>query len=136
MAVSVAIFARYEKAYAFAQGEQECIKCHTLSAEQAKDVLKEVLPDIKILDIQRGPVNGLWEIGMESGGRKGILYLDFAKKKLILGNIFEVRTKTNFTQDSFSRINKVDVSTFPYENSILMGDKDAKYKVVVFDDPD
>jgi len=126
----------YGNVFAFAKGEQDCSKCHTLNQEQAKDALKDVIPGVKILDIQPGPINGLWEISMESDGRKGILYLDFSKKRVIAGNIFDIKTKTNYTKDSFDRINKVDLSSFPYENSLVLGDKDAKYRVIVFDDPD
>ena len=123
--------------YAFVQGaEQECVKCHTLNAEQAKDVLSQLAPDVKILDIQPAPVAGFWEIGLQAGGQKSILYLDFSKKKLLLGNVLDIKTRTNYTKTSFDKINKVDLSQVPLENSLVMGDKDAKYKIIVFDDPD
>ena len=136
MGVFLVLFPRFENVYAFEKGGQECTKCHTLDAEQAREVLKALIPDVKVLSVQESPVKGFWEIGMESGGKKGLLYVDFSKKKLFTGNIFGIQTKINFTQESFSKLNKVDLASFPYENSIVMGDKDAKIKVVVFDDPD
>ena len=137
VAFSFAMFIKSGDVQAFAKGaEQECIKCHTLNAEQARDVLKSLAPDVKILDIQPAPVNGLWELGIEASGQKNIVYLDFSKKKIIIGNVIDIQTKTNFTKESFSKINRVDVSQIPMENSLVMGDKNAKYKVVVFDDPD
>jgi thiol:disulfide interchange protein DsbC len=136
LTIGLAIAAGNGDAYAFAKGEQDCTKCHTLNAEQAKEVLKEIIPDVKILDIQNGPINGLWEVSMESGAKKGVLYIDYSKKNLVAGNIVGIKTKTNYTQQSFDKINKIDYSSIPLENSLVMGDKDAKYKLIVFDDPD
>jgi thiol:disulfide interchange protein DsbC len=136
-ALTLVFLSRHENAYAFAKGaEQECIKCHTLSSDQARDVLKELIPDIKILDVKQGPIKGFWEVDMESGGKKGLFYVDFSKKKIISGNIFDIKTKTNYTKESFDKLNKVDVSQIPLDNAIVMGDKNAKNKIIVFDDPD
>ncbi|MFI5294004.1 MAG: disulfide isomerase DsbC N-terminal domain-containing protein [Thermodesulfovibrionales bacterium] len=136
-ALTLALFSRYENAYAFAKGaDQECVKCHTLSSDQAKDVLKELIPDIKILEIKTGPMKGLWEVDLESGGKKSLLYVDFSKKNIFSGNIFDIKTKTNYTKESFDRLSKVDFSQIPLDNALVMGSKDAKYKIVVFDDPE
>ena len=88
------------------------------------------------MNVQNGPIDGLWEVGFDSNGKKSILYLDYALKKIIAGNIIELSTKTNLTQESVLKINKVDLSLVPYENALVLGDKEAKHKVVVFDDPD
>jgi len=130
------VFAGNGMAHAFAQGDQDCSKCHTLSAEQAKKSLIEMIPDVKIISIQPSDVKGLWEIGLESAGKKGMLYLDYSGKHLILGNLFVIATKTNITQEHFQEINKVDTSQIPLKDALVMGDKTAKYKVIVFDDPE
>lgn len=136
-AVFLAFLISQGNAHAFAKGaEQECIKCHTLNSEQAKEILKGLAPDVKILDIKTAPINGLWEIAIETGGKKNIVYIEFSKKKVIAGNIIDAQTKASYTKTSYDKINKIDVSQVPLENSILIGAKDAKYKIVVFDDPD
>jgi len=126
----------HENVLAFAQGDQDCLKCHTLSNEQAKKTLAEMIPDIKILNVQPSAVKGLWEIGIESGGRKGIVYLDYSGKHLLAGNLFLIQTKTNLTQEHLQEINKIDVSQIPLKDALVLGDKNAKHKVIVFDDPD
>ncbi len=136
LVVFAAVLMQYDFAASFAKGEQDCTKCHTINADQAREVLKGLIPDIKVLDLKPGPINGIWEVAMEAGGKKGILYLDYAKKKVIAGNIFDIEKRINFTKESFDKINKVDVSSIPLEKALVMGDKNAKYKVVVFDDPD
>jgi thiol:disulfide interchange protein DsbC len=123
------------RAFAFAQ-DQDCLKCHTLTNDQAKKTLSEMIPDVKILNVQPSAVKGLWEIGIEAGGRKGIVYLDFSGRHLMAGNLFAINTKTNLTQERMQELNRVDVSQIPLKDALVMGDKNAKYKVIVFDDPD
>jgi thiol:disulfide interchange protein DsbC len=126
----------HENVLAFAQGDQDCLKCHTLNNDQAKKTLAEMIPDVKILDVQQSAVKGLWEIGIESGGRKGIVYLDYSGKHLLAGNLYSIQAKRNLTQEHLQEINKVDVSQIPLNDALVMGEKNAKHKVIVFDDPD
>jgi thiol:disulfide interchange protein DsbC len=135
--LSLTVLFGYGNAIAFPKGtEKECIKCHTLSDEQATEVLKPFAPDVKILYIKQSPLTGIWEIGIESGAKKNIVYLDYGKKMLLLGNLIDAKTKTNYYKVSFDEINKIDVSQIPLDNALVMGDKDAKNKVIVFDDPE
>jgi thiol:disulfide interchange protein DsbC len=125
---------------AFSKNGQDCSKCHTLNADQAKDILDDLIPNVKIIHVQQAPVTGLWEIGIDAGGRKAIVYLDYAKKHIISpatgGNVISIKAKSNLTQESFQKINKVDVSLIPLKDALVMGDSAAKHKIVVFDDPD
>ena len=122
--------------FAFPKSDQDCSACHTLSVDQAAKTLQPVIPDVKILEVTPGPIKGLWEVGVVSRGQKGIIYIDYSTKKVISGTILDVTTKTNFTQESFSRINKVDVTQIPLNNALVMGDSKAPNRVIVFDDPD
>lgn len=107
-----------------------------MSKEAAGELLKVIMPDVKVLSVESAPVDGLWEVALESGGEKGIAYIDFAGKNVIFGNILNVATKTNLTKKKFDEINKIDVSLIPLKDSIVMGNSMAKHKVIVFDDPD
>jgi thiol:disulfide interchange protein DsbC len=123
-------------ASAFDKSDQHCEKCHTLSVDQAKELFKELGPNISVLGVHAGPIKGLWEVDIESGGKKNVVYVDYAKKKVIAGNIIDIKTKASYTQESLQKINKVDVASIPLSNSVVMGDKNAKYKIIVFDDPE
>jgi thiol:disulfide interchange protein DsbC len=107
-----------------------------LGKDEAAVLLKDLAPDLKILEIRPGPVKELWEIAVQSGERKGLLYLDSSKKYFFQGAIIDLKTKANLTQDRMSELNKIDVSMIPLDDALVMGDKEAKYKVIVFDDPD
>jgi len=64
--------------YAFKKGEHDCAKCHTLNEERAKSLLGAVIPNLKVLSVEDGPIQGIWEIGFDSNGQKGIVYLDYS----------------------------------------------------------
>ena len=122
--------------HGFSEKGNDCSKCHTLKKDEAVSLLKDLIPNVNILDIKTIPVKGMWEVDIESGGKKGLLYVDFSKKHLISGAILDIKSKKNLTQERLSDINKVDVSKIPLGDALVMGDKNAKHKVIVFDDPD
>ena len=114
----------------------DCTQCHKITNDEAVAVLKDIAPDIKILGIRPIPLKGLWEIAAEGKGQKVVLYVDFSKKYLISGNLVDIKTKASLTQERFNEINKTDVSLIPLDDALVMGDKDAKNRVIVFTDPD
>jgi thiol:disulfide interchange protein DsbC len=107
-----------------------------LGKDEAAVLLKDLAPDLKILEVRPSPVKELWEISVQSGERKGLLYLDLSKKYFIQGAIIDLKTKANLTQERMSELTKVDTSTIPLDDALVMGDKGAKYKVIIFTDPD
>ena len=115
--------------------DHNCAKCHEMTSPEAQGLLKEAIPDVKIIEVRPFPFKGVWEVAFESKGRKGIVYIDFSKKLLLSGAIFNIATKANLTQERQSELNKVDVSQIPLGDALVLGDKDAKYRVIVFDDP-
>jgi thiol:disulfide interchange protein DsbC len=122
--------------HGFSEKGQDCSKCHNLNKEEALTLLKDLDPNIQILEIKTGPIKGVWEVDIVTGGKKGLTYVDFSKKHLISGSVFVIKEKKNLTQERIIELNKVEVSQIPLKDALLMGKEDAKYKVVVFDDPD
>ena len=133
IAVTVFLFILSVAGYCFAV--EKAVEATPGKVEVAA-LLKDLAPDLKVLEIKESPVKGLWEVSIQSGERKGLLYLDSSKKYIIQGAIFDLATKTNLTQEKLSELNKVDVSKIPLDDALVLGDKNAKYKVIVFDDPD
>jgi thiol:disulfide interchange protein DsbC len=122
--------------YGFETKGQDCSKCHTLGNDEARELLKDVIPSMKIFEIGVSSTKGIWEVFFESAGRKGLIYVDFAKKYFFSGSLISIKDRRNITQERFSELNKVDLSQVPLDDALVMGDKTAKYKVIVFDDPD
>lgn len=121
--------------------EPDCAKCHKITKQEATDIIKKLNPEIEVLDVAPGPVGGLWEVAVRGRGKSGIAYVDFSKRHVIVGSIFKVAggaeaAPENLTGERLQELNKVDLSAIPLENSILLGKADARYKVIVFSDPD
>lgn len=114
------------------KGDKACATCHKLSNKNAEDLVKKLAPDGKVADIKAAPIKGIWQINVDAGeGKRGSLYLDFAKENIIIGQIIPV--------DSIGKeppARKVDVSKIPLEDALTVGSDTAKNKVIVFTDPD
>jgi thiol:disulfide interchange protein DsbC len=119
---------------------ENCQKCHTLNNNEVQEILKKIKrPDAKILNIQMSPVKGLWEVAVEDKGQRGVFYVDFSKKYILGGQIIEVNVAIDRTRQKLNELNKnrrIDRSRIPLGDALLLGDKNATKKVIVFTDPD
>lgn len=114
----------------------DCQTCHQLTKQEAANIVKGVNPQVNVLEVGSGPVRGLWELVIESGGKKGLAYIDFSKQHIITGSVINVSTKENLTGKKLYEMSRIDPSAIPVKNAIVLGKADAKYRVIVFDDPD
>lgn len=128
--------------FAFGGCEQDCQKCHSLSKEDAKQIfVKLQAPDIEVIEIKMSPIGGLWEVIFENQGMRGMTYISFSKKYVMGGQIFEVDTSSNKSQERLQKMGDesqkyIDPSAVSLDNALLLGEKDARHKVIVFTDPD
>ena len=122
-------------AFCFEGKGQDCSKCHKLSQDEARNLLK-IPPEIKILEIKLSPLKTVWEIDFESGSQRGLAYIDFSKKYLIHARLLFIEDRRDLTGERIIELNKVDTSQIPLDDALVMGDKKAKIRVIVFDDPD
>lgn len=141
LVAAVFLFLPVSYSYGFGEKGQDCTKCHTLSKDEASTLLKDMIPNLKVLDVFTSPVKGFWEVDLEANNRKGLVYVDFSKKYLISGAIISIKEKKNLSQERSEELTKVvlsrdDVAKIPLDDAVVMGDKAARHKVIVFDDPD
>jgi thiol:disulfide interchange protein DsbC len=128
--------------FAFGGCEENCQKCHSLNKQEVQQIFEKLqAPEAKVLDIKLSQLKGLWEVTLDNNGQTGIMYVGFSKKYIVAGPVFEVDTASNKSQESLQKINievqkYVDLSNVPLDNALLLGEKDARYKVIVFTDPD
>jgi len=128
--------------FAFGGCEENCQKCHSLNNQEVQQIFTKLqAPDAKVVDIKMSPLKGLWEVTLDNKGQRGIMYVGFSKKYIVGGPIFEIDTASNKSQESLQKVSSevrryVDPSTIPLDNALLLGEKDARYKVIVFTDPD
>ncbi len=114
-------------------GAGSCINCHALSKTEANEVLKQI--DGDVVGVTPAEVPGLWRVDMKMNDKTWPLYLDYSKSYLISGNIIQLDNRQNLTENHYRQLNPVDISTLPLDDALLLGDPQAKTKVVVFTDP-
>lgn len=120
--------------------EKDCMKCHTISKQEVKEILTNLkAPEAEILKIQASPLKGLWEVSIINKGRPGVFYIDFSKSLVVSGSIIEVKTRKNKTAERLTMLResqRLDFSKIPLNQALVMGDPVAPKKVAVFTDPD
>lgn len=113
---------------------KKCTDCHKLSVQEATDLLKKAVD--KVQRVEKSEVPGLWLAEVEKGGQKFPVYIDFTKKYVFTGNVIRLKDHQNITSQRMAEMNKVDLSRIPLEDALLLGDRKAKTKAIVFTDPE
>lgn len=106
---------------------KDCSTCHTLTQKEAEDMLK--IKDAKISD---APAKGIWQVDGVYNGNPVRVHIDFAKTHLLL--IKDFIPIENIGKQP--EMKKVDLKDIPLTGTLLVGNKKAKNKFIVFDDPD
>jgi thiol:disulfide interchange protein DsbC len=110
----------------------DCTSCHKLDIDEAGKLLRADRFKATVKSIRMSAVKGLWEVELETQkGQSTLVYIDFAKQFLVEGRFTEL-SKIGQPPE----LKKVDLSTIPLDDAIIMGDPAAKNKIIVFDDPD
>jgi thiol:disulfide interchange protein DsbC len=128
--------------------EGDCSKCHTINKAEAIEIVKKMkMADAKVTDVKMSPIKGLWEISIQRQDKDVPVYLDFSKKFVIEGPIIEISTGVDKTKEQYKepvkepvkvkKTNKgIDVSGISLKNALVLGNKKAAKRVIVFTDPE
>ena len=115
-------------------GEGQCSDCHSIDLKETKEILKELVSVIHGVDFSDVP--GLYLVDATGkNGKRGMLYMDFSKSYVIAGNFINIADKTNVTKREMTRLRRVDLTTIPLTDSLVIGDPGAAKKVILFTDP-
>ncbi len=115
-------------------GAKACIECHTISKQDVEEIFTKLsVQHLEILNIQMSPIRGLWEVSIKDNGQSGVIYVDLAKNHLISGRIIPIGAKGDRNEAKGDR--RVDISKIPLDDALIMGDKKAPIKVIMFTDP-
>jgi thiol:disulfide interchange protein DsbC len=115
-------------------GAGTCADCHSLTKKETIQLLGDMVD--KVNRVEFAEIPGLWVAEVEKGQKKLPVYIDFSKQYLISGNVIRLNDKENLTRKLSARMNRVDVSTIPLQDALLLGKPSAKTKVIVFTDPE
>jgi thiol:disulfide interchange protein DsbC len=115
-------------------GEGNCADCHSIEIQETKEILKDLVMNVHAVDFSEVP--GLFIIDATgNNGRRGLLYMDFSKSYIIAGNFMSIADKTNVSQREITRMRRVDLTTIPLTDSLVIGNPGAPKKLIVFTDP-
>lgn len=114
-------------------GEGECRDCHGMKKESATKLLEGLVDTVESVDFAEVP--GLYVVGVTSKGKKHIVYIDFSEAFVIAGNVVRIADRSNITRQKLMDLRRVDLTTVPLEDAIVLGDPAASKKAFVFTDP-
>jgi len=115
-------------------GADSCADCHSITMEETEQLLGSMVD--KVNHVEFAEVPGMWVVEVEKGQKKLPVYIDFSKQYLFTGNVLRLNDKKNLTRQRSARMNKVDVSSIPLQDALLLGKPSARTRVIVFTDPE
>jgi thiol:disulfide interchange protein DsbC len=104
--------------------------------QSVRQSLQRLIPGTNILSIQPAPLEGVWEAIINDRGKKTVIYVDPKREYIIAGSIIHIASRTDLTKRKMDELNRIDISTIPLDDAIVLGNPEAKHKVIVFNDPD
>jgi thiol:disulfide interchange protein DsbC len=112
----------------------DCASCHAISLQEANGILKEVGT---VKEVKPSAVRGLYEVTLEKDGKTGSAYLDYGKKHIIAGPVFEIASlQVVGAPAAVKRQERLDVTTLQTEHSLVLGNPKGKKRLFVFTDPE
>ena len=110
-----------------------CAECHKLTKEEAGKILGKMVDNV--VGVVQGPFPGIWEVDVARSGKTYPVYVDYSLKYLFNGQFIRLADMENLTGLRYQDLNRVDVSTIPLEDAIVVGSRSARKKVIVLTDP-
>jgi thiol:disulfide interchange protein DsbC len=103
---------------------------------QIRKALQPKLGGGKIEGVQPAPVPGLWEVRVRtSDGSQRVLYTDPAGAYVIQGNIFDLRTDRDLTEERIRKLNAIKFEQLPLDLAVKIQRGNGKRVLAMFSDP-
>jgi thiol:disulfide interchange protein DsbC len=100
---------------------------------QIRKVLAERLPQVKIDEITRSPIAGLWEVRYDGAE---LLYSDEKGDLIIIhGAIIDTKTRTDLTEQRIEKLLALTWDKLPLKDALVFKQGTGKRKLAVFADP-
>lgn len=120
-------------------GTQECSACHAMTVEEAGKLLS--FAGVTVKSVKPAPARGLFEVLFEKGGGIGLVFIDFAKKHLLEGQVMNLATKQPVIAHEQElpkpkQFTGVDPKLIPVQHAFTIGNPKGSKKMYVFTDPD
>lgn len=88
---------------------------------------------LRVLSVSGTPIQGIYEV-VVSGNQ--ILYTDAKGDYMLFGELLDVNSRKNLTEERAAELNKIDFASLPLDKAIKEVRGNGKLQVAVFSDPD
>lgn len=114
----------------------DCTSCHKLDEKEATDLLNKIGGSVK--SVKQAPVKGFFELLVEKDGKQGIIYLDYSKKNIMQGMVFNLQTLQPLSSHEQPKPKQVTIApqSIPADKAFVIGNPKGSKKLYVFTDPD
>lgn len=86
---------------------------------------------IKIDEVSKSPVAGLFEVRIGND----IVYTDADGAYLVRGELIDLKTKRNLTEERVNKLNAIDFASLPLKDAVVWKTGTGARKIAVFADP-
>jgi thiol:disulfide interchange protein DsbC len=97
--------------------------------------LKTRLPGVKVEGVQPAPVAGLFEVRIQSQEGPQIVYTDAAGNFLFDGNIIDLKSGRNITEERMRRLSAISFNALPLDMAVKVQRGNGKRVMAMFTDP-
>lgn len=101
-------------------------------AAKLLQTLRETYKGTQFNSVRPTPIEGVWEVVM---GQK-VSYTDSNGRYFFFGNLVDLQTQENLTEDRTAQLTKIDPSTLPLSQAIKTVKGDGSRVLFVFADPE
>ncbi len=108
-----------------------------LSANEAqiRKTLEPKLGGAKIEGVQPAPIAGLWEVRFRTERGLRLVYTDAAGNYVIDGNIHDLRTNKDLTEERLRKLNAIKFESLPLDLAVKVQRGNGKRVLAMFSDP-
>ena len=101
--------------------------------EEIRKSFAENLPQAKLGAITKIPYGGLYQVVVNGNN---IIYTDEKGQVGLVGNLLDLKSKANLTQQEKDKISVVDFSRLPFDKAIVRVKGNGTRKLALFSDPE
>ncbi len=100
-----------------------------------RKALEPRLGAARIEGVAPAPVAGLWEVRLRGPEGLQIVYTDASGSHVIMGNVIELRSKRNLTEERMRKLSAIDFASLPLEHAVKIQRGNGKRVLAMFSDP-
>lgn len=97
-----------------------------------RKALTAQFPGAQIASVTKTPYSGLFEVYLDGQ----LIYTDAKGQYVFLGEVVELKSRTNLTQNRLNRLQAVNWDTLPLQNALKVVKGTGERRLVVFSDVD